>query len=51
MKLRPVWCHTCDEWVWPWQRTAPWGGRRIHVECYEVQVGVGAALDVLDGPR
>ena len=39
-----VWCHTCDRWLWPWQKSQPWGGSRIHVECWEAQVSVARAL-------
>lgn len=47
MRLRPVWCHTCDRWLWPWQQGWPWGSSLIHTDCYLCQLDVGAELDGL----
>ncbi len=44
MRLRPIWCKTCDRYLWPWQPSARWFSRTVHPECADA---LGATTDEL----
>lgn len=50
LRVRPVWCHTCDQWLMPWEVGYGWGGSLIHGECADAQLGTWELLDALVDP-
>jgi hypothetical protein len=47
MRVRRIWCKTCDRWLWPWQPWGRWYSRTVHLECAYVLGQTERELDTL----